>query len=120
MASIKIGDLVEDDIGQQSFGSDRGAVIKCFTAELLGRDLNAVAQRSGRLKWQLDTQKGGDVLIGMKAIGDEERDHDDVRAGSELVPVGDERGFFHVGVEDGGIAGARGGDELGLVANGLG
>lgn len=68
----------------------------------------------------IDAHESRDFLIGMGAVADEERNHDDVRAGSELVPVGDEGGLFHVGVEDGGIAGARGGDEFDLVANGLG
>ena len=37
-----------------------------------------------------------------------------------FVPLGDERLLLHVGVEHGGIARAGGGDEVRLVADGLG
>ena len=120
MYSIKIRNLVQNDRCQQAFGSDGGAVVEGFVTEVVGVVAEDIAMAGGTAGILFDAQKDGNILIGMQAIGDEKRDDDDLWGWGDEIPSGDERGFFHVGVEHGGVAGTGGGDAADLVADGLG
>jgi hypothetical protein len=58
----------------------------------------------GKAFFFFEAEHHGDVLVAVKAIGDEEGDDDDIGRVRELGPIGDEGGLFHVGVNDVGKA----------------
>ena len=117
------GRLFDDDLRELRPGADRAGVIQGAAAQVAGvlhEDL-AVAQAfaGGGGGLGFDAQEDGDVLVAVEAVGDEEGHDDDVGRGGQRGPVGDERGFLHVGVEHGGVA-AQGADAGGLFLGGDG
>lgn len=120
MDEVKVVDLVEDDIGDQPFGPDGGTVIKRFATQVMRVVAEDFALAGSRSDFGFNAEQHRDVLIRVKSIGDEERDDDDRGRGREFVPFGDERGFLHVGIGDGGITSARGRNLVDLIANRFG
>ncbi len=93
-------DLIEDDLGKIGFGADGAGVSEVLVSELVGVVPEHFALARGGAGFGFDTEKDGDVLVGVQSVGDEEGDDDDVRQRRQGVPFGDERSFLHVGVED--------------------
>ena len=68
---IKVRNLIQDDIGQQAFGSDGGAVIEGFAAEVVGVVAEDVALAGGGADFVFDAEQHRNILIGMQSVGDE-------------------------------------------------
>ena len=117
---IEVRDLVEDDIRQHALGADRGAVIQRLLAKVVRVLAENFALAGCRANFVFDAEQNRDILEGMQAVRDEKWDDDDVRCWGHFIPLGDERRLLHVGIHDGGVTSSRCGDEVCLVANGLG
>lgn len=116
---IEIGNLVEDEVGQHAFGADGRGIIERPAVEGVRVASEDRALAGGGADFIFDAEEHGDVLIGMETVGDEERNDDDIWRGGEQMPIGDERGFLHIGSEHVGVGGAGLGDQIDLVADGL-
>src|SRR5688572_163532 len=97
------------------FASDAGGVPEKFTFFLGG----VAPGRLAFLETFLDDALGfaehdGDVFVGMEAVADEERDHDDVASGGHGVTVADAGIFLHEDRMDFGVF-AAGADEFDLA-----
>ena len=90
MNPIKVCDLIQDDICQQAFGSDGGAIIEGFAAELVRVVAEDFALAGGGSNLGFNAKQHWNVLVGMKTVGDEKGDDDHIRSRSHLMPVGDE------------------------------
>lgn len=93
-------DLVEDDLGEIGRGADGAGVGEVFAAQVVGVVSEDVALAGGGAGLGLNPKQDGDVLVGVESVRDEERNDDDVRELGEGIPFRDERGLFHVGVEN--------------------
>src|SRR5215471_4909042 len=103
-------DIRNPRIGANGAGIEQRAIIDLVRAAT--KDLVAVlgdACRAGALakagrSFIGDSEQHRNVFVTVKPVGNEERDYDHVRSAGEQLPVGDERLFLHVDVEDVGIA----------------
>lgn len=103
MLEIEVVDLVKDHIGNESLGADGGGVVKLATVEFVWVVTEHFSLAGGGTDFGLNAKKYGDVLKGVQSIGDEKRHYDHVQRGGELVPVGDEGLFLHVGIQNRGV-----------------
>ncbi len=87
-------------MGEIGRGADGAGVGEVFATQMVGVVSKDVALAGGGAGLGLDTEQDGDVLVGVEAVRDEEGNDDDVGELSEGVPFCDERGLFHVGVEN--------------------
>ncbi len=81
------------------FGADGAGVGEIFTAQVVGVIPEDIALTCCGAGLGFDTEEDGDVLVGVEAVSDEKGDHDNVWELGEGVPLGDEWGLLHVGVQ---------------------
>lgn len=120
MCFVEIRNLIEDHIGDEPFGADGRAVVQGFAAEVMRVVAENFALACGGADLVFDAEQDRDVLVRVKTIGNEKWHNDYLVSWCELVPLGDEGCFFHVGIGHRGIAGTRGNDQVDLIANRFG
>ena len=115
---VEIVNLIENDIGDESLGADRRGVIKFFSVQFMRVVAENFALAGSGADFRFDTEQHWDVLERMQTIGDEKWHYYYVGSFSKRVPIGDERLFFHVGIEHGCVTGLA--QFLALVLDRLG
>jgi hypothetical protein len=99
VGGVKEANLVEDQLRKQGLRADGAGVVKVAIAEMVGVVAEALALARGEAGLGFDPQEHGNVLIGVKTVGDKKWDHHDVGLGGVLVPFGDEGSFLHVSAQ---------------------
>ena len=66
MGLIEIGNLIENHIGQQTFGSDRGSVKQGFSPEVVRVLAEGIPLAGGAADLVFYPEEDGNILIGME------------------------------------------------------
>ncbi len=103
MSGIKVGHLIDNELGEEWLGSDRARVIKQPVAQVVWVLSENVRLACGGACFPIDTEEYGDVLKGVETVCDKKRNHYDMGLSRELIPVGDPRSFFHISAQHFGV-----------------